>query len=263
MLAPDRFRGYPSRVRLFSDALPLDASLIAAEFGCGPAFIAEALSPKVRRLVGFEIGSKTVAALEQLALPSNLDVVAMDLCRTDLLAGFGGAFDLVYSADTLEHVADPAAFFASLTAVLKRGATAVVLFPNEPEGARHGVTTFAAGADLLDAIGEDLTLARASSLVRTGWADWLQEWGWRRPLRLAKRRAGLEPSTDKPQTFDETVAGMYGFERRRVYAFANAWGRMLVALSGKRAGWRFEPLEVLPDTGLVGRYLWLELTRSG
>lgn len=261
MLAPDRFRGYPSRVRLLSDALPLDASLIAAEFGCGPAFIAEALAPKLRRLVGFEIGENTVAALGGQALPPNLDVLAMDLCRTDLLGGFGGAFDLVYSADTLEHVADPDAFFASLATVLKRGAAAIVLFPNEPEGARHGVTTFATGAELIGVIGSGLRLDRAFSLTRSSWAEWLQEWGWRRPLRVAKRRAGMKPSTDKPQTFDETVAGLYGFERRRTYALANTWGRLLVALSGKRAGWLFEPLEVHPDTALVGKYLWLEFAR--
>jgi SAM-dependent methyltransferase len=261
VLAPERFRGYPSRVRLFADALPLDASLIAAEFGCGPAFIAEALAPKVRRLVGFEIGQKTVAALGELPLPSNLDIVAMDLCRTDLLAGFGGAFDLVYSADTLEHVADPAAFFASLATALKRGATAVVLFPNEPEAARHGVTTFATGAELLDAVGAGLELVRASSLVRSGWAEWLQEWGWRRPLRAAKRRAGLAPASGSPQTFDETVAGLYGFESRRAFTLANAWGRLLVRLSGRRAGWRFEPLQLRPDTPLVGKYVWLELER--
>lgn len=261
MLAPDRFRGYPSRVRLLVDALPLDPSLIVAEFGCGPAFIAEALAPKVRRLVGFEIGASTVAALAEQALPENLDVLAMDLCRTDLLAGFGSAFDLVYSADTVEHVNDPEAFFASIATVMKRGATAVVLFPNEPEDARHGVTTFSTGATLLSAVGGGLELVRAFSLTRSGWAARLQEWGWRRPLRLAKRRSGLRPATDKPQTFDETVAGMYGFERRRLFALANTWGRLLVALSGRRAGWRFEPLDVRADTPLTGRYLWLELER--
>ena len=232
VLAPDRFRGYPYRVRLMTETLPLDDSLIVAELGCGPAFVAEAIAPRVRRLVGFEIATGTVDALDEQDLPENLDVVPGDACDTTAFGGFAGAFDLVYSTDTLEHVPDASAFFATIALVLKPDGKAVVLFPNEEESSRHGVTAFETGAELAAAIGDELLLDQAFDVAQRGWAKSLYSWGWKRPLRLGKKATGVKPASDNPQTFDETVAGRYGFARRRSFGALNAYGRALVAHVG-------------------------------
>lgn len=245
-----------------AETLPLDDSLVVAELGCGPAFVAEAVAPRVRRLVGFEIASDTIEALGRHDLPANLDLVPGDACKTECFVGFSRAFDLVYSTDTLEHVADPEAFFATVRAILKPGGLAVIVFPNEPPDSRHGDTSFATGAELMAALGEGLSLRRAAVVTRTAWSRFLHSWGWKTPLRLAKRLAGLKPLVEHPQAFDQTVAGRHGFRPRRLFSLLNVYGKTLVAMSGERAGFRLTPLAIEPETPLFSRYLWLELVRS-
>lgn len=264
MLAPDRFRGFPYRTRLLAETLPLDPSMIVAELGCGPAFIAEALAPRVRRLVGFDVARATVEELSRQGLPDNLDIVAANLCDTESLIGFAGAFDLLYSADTLEHVDDPAAFFATVALVLKPAGVGVVLFPNERPARRHGETSFRSAAELREALGPRLELVLAADVSRTPWARLLYVWSWKKPLSLAKRLAGLKPSKAHPQSFDETVAGRYGFAHRRSHALLNAYGRLLAAASGRRGGFKLEAIRLdYGEPEILDRYLWLELRKRG
>ena len=78
---------------------------------------------------GVDMGEAAVAfSRDQFRLP-NIDFHQADLADIDRLGFQPGSFDVIFSSNALEHVADVAAFFRSAHALLKPDGIAIIAVP--------------------------------------------------------------------------------------------------------------------------------------
>ncbi len=78
---------------------PTDSVL---DFGCGPGFLARAISPYAAKVVGADVSRGVVACARQLNPASNLSYVANR--PSDLAAVPSGSMDLIYSFAVFQHL---------------------------------------------------------------------------------------------------------------------------------------------------------------
>jgi SAM-dependent methyltransferase len=130
-------------------------------------------------------------------------------------------FDLIYSCDTVEHVAAPERFFRNLHDALRPGGRVFIAFPNEHPDVAHGITFFERTETLRKLVQEaafDPAAIQIETIRLSSAAKRTFQIGWYRPRRLAKTiLKALRPKrpaadgaannlhpTDEPQTFDQT-----------------------------------------------------------
>ena len=103
----------PSSLRPFEGLRLLD-------IGCGGGLIAEPMSRIGFSVTGIDAGAMAIAAAQTHAEAVGL---AIDYRHTDAesLVETGERFDVVMALEVIEHVSDPAAFFASVGALVQPG----------------------------------------------------------------------------------------------------------------------------------------------
>jgi len=107
------FRGDPSSLRPF-------AGLSLLDIGCGGGLIAEPMARLGFTVTGIDAGAETIEAARTHAEAIGL---AIDYRKTavESIAEAGRLFDAVVALEVVEHVADPAIFFASVGALVSPG----------------------------------------------------------------------------------------------------------------------------------------------
>jgi len=105
----------------------------ALDVGCGAGLLCEPLARLGAEVTGIDAAAENVVAAAAHAEGSGLDIryMAGEVSDLDI-----GAFDLVTSMEVIEHVADKAAFVASLAARLAPGGLMVLSTPNRTPQSR-------------------------------------------------------------------------------------------------------------------------------
>jgi len=94
--------------------------LTLADIGCGGGLIAEPMTRLGFAVTGIDADAQAIAVAREHAAAGGF---AIDYCATDIaaLAAAGRKFDVVLALEIVEHVADRAAFFAALGALVRPG----------------------------------------------------------------------------------------------------------------------------------------------
>ncbi len=112
--------------------LPLQGRVL--DFGCGPGFLVEQLAAAGVHCQGLDFSPASVAAARQrvAGLPGCSGVILAETLPTPLPAG---AFDMVVSLDSVEHILpeDMEPTFAEIRRVLRPDGYLVLTTPNEEE----------------------------------------------------------------------------------------------------------------------------------
>ncbi len=107
------FHREPSSLRPFEGLSLLD-------IGCGGGLIAEPMTRLGFAVTGIDADAEAVAAARCHAREMGL-AIDYRLAAAESLAETGTCFDAVLALEVIEHVADPAAFFASIGALVRPG----------------------------------------------------------------------------------------------------------------------------------------------
>jgi 2-polyprenyl-6-hydroxyphenyl methylase / 3-demethylubiquinone-9 3-methyltransferase len=109
------FRCNPSLLRPFDGLTLLD-------IGCGGGLVAEPMARLGFSVTGIDAGAEAIDAARTHAEAMGL---AIDYCVTapESIAEAGRQFDTVLALEVIEHVADPADFFAAASALVRSGGT--------------------------------------------------------------------------------------------------------------------------------------------
>jgi hypothetical protein len=123
----------------------------------------------------------------------------MDVCNNLYL---GRQFDIVFSADTLEHVRSPIGFFHFISRHLSADGVALVTFPNESERRHHGISWFTKKEDLLELIdGSGLEANNLCEVRKTFYHKVIEALLWRLPKSIVGGAWKISP-----QSFEDTQA---------------------------------------------------------
>jgi SAM-dependent methyltransferase len=109
---------------------PMVAGLRVLEAGCGEGYGAALLAGQAREVVGVDYDQAALAIAMRRHGAPNLEFRAIDL--RELARHAPGEFDAVTSFQVIEHLADPAPFFAAAAACLRPGGVAILTTPNRP-----------------------------------------------------------------------------------------------------------------------------------
>jgi ubiquinone/menaquinone biosynthesis C-methylase UbiE len=101
----------------------------ALDFGCGPGFLARAVSPHVRRVIATDVSRGVIACARRLNAAPNITYVANRLANLKILGN--DSVDLVYSFAVFQHLLkeQSQAFFAEFARVLRPGGLGVCHLP--------------------------------------------------------------------------------------------------------------------------------------
>lgn len=113
----------------------------ALDVGCGAGLLCEPLARMGAKVAGVDAAPELVAAAQIHAAAVGLEI---DYLATGIEA-VAGTFDLVTAMEVIEHVAEPAAFVASLAARLAPGGLMVLSTPNRTALSRLMTITLAEG----------------------------------------------------------------------------------------------------------------------
>ena len=196
-----RYHGFSTRDYLILDNIPVGKETSVLEIGVGTGSTAELIIDKVKEFCGVDISAETIEMLKHIYNNNNcVNMYCLDVCSD---VSLGKRFNVIYSADTLEHVKQPKSFFNFIVRHLFFGGVAVVTFPNESEGKHHGITWFNSKEDLLmliDRVG--LRVINFYEVRGTTWHRIIRKYLWELPKSLVSR----QNMTTLPQTFEQTEA---------------------------------------------------------
>lgn len=167
------------------DSLSPFAGLSLLDVGCGGGLVAEPMARLGFAVTGIDAGAEAIAAARAHAAASGL-AIDYRVVTAEAIAEANEHFDAVLALEIVEHVADPAMFFAALGALVK------------PGGLFIGATINRTG--------------RSFALAILG-AEYLLRWlppgthDWRKFLRpsefiLGLRRSGLRPTRTTGLAYD-------------------------------------------------------------
>jgi 2-polyprenyl-6-hydroxyphenyl methylase/3-demethylubiquinone-9 3-methyltransferase len=113
----------------------------ALDVGCGAGLLAEPLARLGATVTGIDAAPEVIAVARDHAAERGLDIDY----RVSAIEALEGRFDLVTCMEVIEHVADPAAFLASLAQRLAPGGLLVLSTPNATGWSKLMMITLAEG----------------------------------------------------------------------------------------------------------------------
>ncbi len=195
-----RYFGFTTRDKLILQNIPICSDASVLEIGVGEGSTAKKIIGKVREFCGVDISEENINTLDSVY--SNHNSVSMRCLDAGTDAALGKKFDIIYSADTLEHVNNPYGFFTFIKRHLTTNGVVVITFPNEPENGHHGVTWFNSKNDLASLANKaDLKIIDFYEVRQSLWHRLIKRYFWELPKNLISR----QKNNASPQTFDETA----------------------------------------------------------
>ncbi len=196
-----RYRGFATRDYLILENIPLRKNLYVLEIGVGTGSTVELFKGRVKEYCGVDISSQIIDYLSQIYKDdSSVKFYCMDVCKE---ASFlNKKFDVIFSADTFEHIKAPRSFFIFINRHLSPTGIALVTYPNESEEEHHGITWFDSQTEILELINSSgLRMINFYQVKATGYHQLIKNFLWKLPKSIIKR--GCNSS---PQTFEQTDA---------------------------------------------------------
>jgi len=243
--------GFSYRTELIRQNMPDKRSGYALEIGVGPGHSLTELSGYFGKIYGFDISEENIRLLQNRIKKPNVHLAAVDLC-SGFDKKYEDMFDFVYSADTLEHVKNPDRFFGNIARLLKKGATALILFPNESKDKYHGITCFDDMEDLLKIVPPGLSIKRICEVKNTEYFDFILNHLWLKPRRMIN-------VSGTAQKFDETAAYALNVKYPFLAPILQMYPAML--LWAAKLGKMFEYAEL--KSGVINdKYLLMEMVKK-
>jgi 2-polyprenyl-6-hydroxyphenyl methylase/3-demethylubiquinone-9 3-methyltransferase len=121
------------------------AGVRVLDVGCGAGLLAEALARRGHQVLGIDAAREVLAAARAHAAANGVAVAYRD-ASADAVRGEGLRFDAVTALEVIEHVADPAAFVATLAGLLTPGG---LLFISTLNRTTRSLLTAKLGAEYL------------------------------------------------------------------------------------------------------------------
>lgn len=252
------YHGFNYRDILIEQNVSLAHDQVILEIGLGTGSNIVPFSRKVREYHGFDISGGTIDLLRERIRSGNVFLETVDVCAP-VAERYRNRFDLVFSADTIEHLEAPRNFFENLLRILKPGGRAVLMFPNESAQMHHGVTWYETRSELVESIPAGLTLANLREIRQTRFFDLIQAWFWKKPRMLVKR-AVYEKSqiNEMNNVFENSVSFTLNQKRPLLASVLNLYTGALVSLV--KLGGMFE-YHGVHDGNIGNRYLVIELVK--
>ena len=113
----------------------------ALDVGCGAGLLAEPLARLGAKVTGIDAAPEVIAVAREHAAARALDIDY----RVSAIEALEGQFDLVTCMEVIEHVADPAAFLASLARRLAPDGLLILSTPNSTGWSKLMMITLAEG----------------------------------------------------------------------------------------------------------------------
>jgi SAM-dependent methyltransferase len=196
-----RYYGFAARDHLVLQNITLDKDKSFLEIGVGAGSVVELIAGKVKEIYGVDISAELIALLDSIHKGNGcVKMRCLDACGN---ASLGKKFDVIYSADTVEHVEKAEGFFNFIARHLSANGTAIVTFPNESEEKHHGVTWFGRKKNILELIdGAGMGIIDFYEVRPTVWHGTIRRWLWDFPRSLIFRG----DKKYRPQSFEQTAA---------------------------------------------------------
>jgi 2-polyprenyl-6-hydroxyphenyl methylase/3-demethylubiquinone-9 3-methyltransferase len=118
----------------------------ALDVGCGAGLLSEPLARLGATVTGVDAAPENIAAARLHAEGQGL---AIDYRHGEVAELGGQRFDLVVSMEVVEHVADPAAFIATLAGLLAEGGMMILSTPNRTPLSRLALITIGEGLGMV------------------------------------------------------------------------------------------------------------------
>lgn len=257
---------------LLLEALDARSSDAVLEIGTGSGSSLFRLADSVAAFHGVDVCEGPVERLRRVVARrpgrfANVQLFTLDFCAPNAASLLPTSYDLIFSCDTVEHVADAAAFLGNIHRALKPGGRVFLTYPNEHPSIAHGITFFER-REVLEQMLADAGFARHQveihSLRMSRLAERIMQLGWLAPRRLAKGVLrffrGAIPRNGAPQTFAETdfYTASDRLEPAAPLINAYCWGVMKV-MSLARPVYEILPApEIIWDTRIL-----IRATRGG
>lgn len=195
-----RYHGFATIDYLILKQVQFGSDKSVLEIGVGTGSTAGKIIGKVKEYCGIDISAKTINQLTSLYIKdTNIRFHTVDVCKD---VNLGKRFDIVFSADTLEHVESPAGFFNFIARHLSFDGTAIITFPNESEKRHHGITWFDRKKDIEQLTeNANLEIVELFQVKKACLHRLFENLLWNLPKSLVSKRSNV-----LPQSFEDTQA---------------------------------------------------------
>jgi len=222
------YHGFAARDYLILENLPLiNEELTVLEIGVGTGSTLKKIFSRAKEFCGVDISEETINILKRRH--NNDDRISFHCLNVCGNISLNKKFNIIYSADTLEHIEKPLEFFNFIRKHLDADGIGLITFPNESREKHHGITWFNRKSDLLKLIDSlDLQIIDFSEVIPTFWHQLIRRFLWDLPKSLVSRKR----KDFLPQTFDQTE----GFDIFRKNTFKSKllanYARTVTGLAG-------------------------------
>jgi 2-polyprenyl-3-methyl-5-hydroxy-6-metoxy-1,4-benzoquinol methylase len=207
---------FPIRDEILFQFLPCPPHAHVLEIGPGSGFTAFRLAPSLQRITLIDASAQAVERVRKLlSSHANVGYACADVCEPGLHQTLGKKYDIAFSLDVFEYVADPAACLRNLAAVLRANGELMISYPNMPPPIGDGVTWFHDSSQLERLLQDAGFQSWEIFSVRMRPYSAAMYWLFHEfPLRLYRRiRNGSR--TPRPQIYEETWAFQHDGRLRR------------------------------------------------
>ena len=194
------YHGFSTRDYLILQNITLSKEISVLEIGVGTGSAADLIIGKVKKYCGVDISAGLIDWLKSVYKnEDSVKLCAIDVCKDEFL---GEKFDVVFSADTLEHVKSPEGYFNFIAKHLSSEGVALVTFPNESGKKHHGISWFNSKTELLNIIDSfGLKVLNIYQVKETIYHQLIKKFLWSLPKSIVSRRTDVSP-----QSFENTEA---------------------------------------------------------